>query len=77
VSIPSKISRDRIKSQRFVSLDVFRGIAIAFMILVNSQGNWDYIYGELNGSLLFAIAMVLFCWVVLYVMYRRRWFFKI
>jgi predicted acyltransferase len=33
--------------------------------------------GELNGSLAIALTMVLFWWVVLYVMYRRRWFLKI
>jgi predicted acyltransferase len=33
--------------------------------------------GALNGSLFFAITMVLFWWVILYAMYRRRWFLKI
>jgi predicted acyltransferase len=33
--------------------------------------------GELNGSLAIALTMVLFWWVVLYLMYRRRWFLKI
>ncbi|MEC4814017.1 MAG: DUF5009 domain-containing protein [Scytonema sp. PMC 1069.18] len=33
--------------------------------------------GDMNGSLLFAMTMVLFWWVVLYWMYRRRWFLKI
>jgi predicted acyltransferase len=31
-------------TKRLVSLDVFRGIAIASMILVNNPGSWDYIY---------------------------------
>jgi predicted acyltransferase len=31
----------------------------------------------LNASLFFAIAIVLFWWVILYGMYRQRWFFKI
>lgn len=33
--------------------------------------------GATNGSLLFAVVTVLFWWVVLYGMYRRRWFFKV
>lgn len=34
-------------SQRFVSLDVFRGIAIASMILVNNPGSWGSVYPPL------------------------------
>jgi predicted acyltransferase len=33
--------------------------------------------GNMNGSLLFAIANLLLWWLVLYFMYRRRWFLKI
>lgn len=33
--------------------------------------------GEMNGSLVFAIANILIWWVVLYGMYRKRWFLKI
>ncbi|GJD22496.1 hypothetical protein RIVM261_074520 [Rivularia sp. IAM M-261] len=33
--------------------------------------------GAMNGSLFFAITTVLFWWVILYAMYRRRWFLKI
>ncbi|MBF2063884.1 MAG: DUF5009 domain-containing protein [Calothrix sp. C42_A2020_038] len=33
--------------------------------------------GAMNGSLLFALATVLLWWVILYAMYRRRWFVKI
>jgi predicted acyltransferase len=36
------------QSSRFVSLDVFRGIAIAGMILVNNPGSWDYVYSPLK-----------------------------
>ena len=35
-------------SQRLVSLDVFRGITIAAMILVNNPGSWDQIYAPLR-----------------------------
>jgi len=40
------MNRDR--SGRLVSLDVFRGSAIAAMILVNNPGNWSHIYGPLR-----------------------------
>src|SRR6187200_3346905 len=33
---------------RLVSLDVFRGITIAAMILVNNPGTWSHIYGPLK-----------------------------
>lgn len=35
-------------SQRYRSLDVFRGITIASMILVNTPGSWAYIYAPLQ-----------------------------
>lgn len=37
-------------SQRFVSLDVFRGATIAAMILVNNPGSWDHVYSQLRHS---------------------------
>ncbi len=37
-------------NQRFYSLDVFRGATVAFMILVNNAGNWDFIYAPLEHS---------------------------
>lgn len=33
--------------------------------------------GTMNGSLLFAIVTLLFWWLVVYIMYRKRWFVKI
>ncbi len=36
------------KSERLMSLDVFRGITIAAMILVNNPGTWDYVYPPLR-----------------------------
>ena len=30
--------------QRFVSLDVMRGLTLALMILVNTPGSWSYVY---------------------------------
>lgn len=32
---------------RYLSLDVFRGMTITFMIIVNSAGNWNTTYGPL------------------------------
>src|ERR671925_1695626 len=35
------------QSQRLVSLDVFRGLTIAGMVLVNNPGSWSHIYWPL------------------------------
>lgn len=35
-------------SDRLKSLDVFRGLTVAFMILVNNPGSWDNIYAPLE-----------------------------
>lgn len=35
-------------SERLISLDVLRGMTIAFMILVNTPGSWSYIYPPLK-----------------------------
>lgn len=32
---------------RYLALDVFRGMTICFMIIVNCPGNWDYVYAPL------------------------------
>jgi len=36
------------KSKRLISLDVFRGATIAFMITVNNPGSWSHIYAPLR-----------------------------
>lgn len=36
------------KKERFYSLDIFRGAAVAFMILVNNPGTWSHIYPPLR-----------------------------
>jgi predicted acyltransferase len=33
---------------RLVSLDIFRGMTIAFMIIVNTPGSWQYVYSPLR-----------------------------
>lgn len=38
------------QSQRLLSLDVFRGITVAAMILVNDPGDWEHIYAPLEHS---------------------------
>jgi predicted acyltransferase len=38
------------QTQRLLSLDVFRGITVALMILVNNPGNWGNIYVPLEHS---------------------------
>ena len=41
-------SQTELPSGRLVSLDLFRGITIAGMILVNNPGNWQYVYSPLR-----------------------------
>lgn len=35
-------------NQRYLSLDVFRGLTVAFMILVNNPGSWSHVYAPLR-----------------------------
>jgi predicted acyltransferase len=37
-------------SSRLVSLDIFRGLTVAFMIIVNTPGSWQYVYSPLRHS---------------------------
>jgi predicted acyltransferase len=37
-------------SNRLVSLDIFRGLTLAFMIIVNTPGSWEYVYPPLEHS---------------------------
>ncbi len=37
-------------SGRLVSLDIFRGLTLAFMIIVNTPGSWNYVYPPLEHS---------------------------
>jgi predicted acyltransferase len=36
-----------LQQERYLALDVFRGMTICFMIIVNSPGSWDIAYGPL------------------------------
>ena len=38
------------KPKRLLALDVFRGLTIALMIIVNNPGSWDYVYSPLRHS---------------------------
>lgn len=38
------------KKKRLLSLDVYRGMTIAFMIIVNTPGSWQYVYAPLRHS---------------------------
>ena len=38
------------RSNRLMSLDVFRGMTVAFMIIVNNPGSWSHIYAPLEHS---------------------------
>ncbi|WP_277878032.1 acyltransferase family protein [Tolypothrix sp. FACHB-123] len=71
----------------FVGSGLFARILIKTRIGIGSDApstyTWIYQHlfkswaGALNGSLLFAIATVCFWWLILYIMYRRNWYFKI
>jgi predicted acyltransferase len=37
-------------SSRLVSLDIFRGLTVAFMIIVNNPGSWEFVYSPLRHS---------------------------
>lgn len=36
------------ENQRSLALDVFRGMTVCFMIIVNTPGSWSYVYGPLR-----------------------------
>jgi predicted acyltransferase len=36
------------ENQRFLALDVFRGMTVCFMIIVNNPGSWEHIYAPLE-----------------------------
>ncbi|MDP4222427.1 MAG: hypothetical protein Q8868_03850 [Bacteroidota bacterium] len=38
------------KTSRLESLDIFRGMTVAFMIIVNTPGSWNYVYDPLKHS---------------------------
>jgi predicted acyltransferase len=46
--LPVTAPPEKAARQRLLSLDVFRGITVAAMILVNNPGSWSSIYGPLK-----------------------------
>jgi predicted acyltransferase len=47
-ALPRKVAATAAAAARLVSLDVFRGLTIAGMILVNNPGSWSHIYWPLE-----------------------------
>lgn len=50
ISVAKPTTPETAKSMptRFLSLDVFRGMTVAGMILVNTPGSWEYVYSPLR-----------------------------
>ncbi|NOR14784.1 MAG: DUF1624 domain-containing protein, partial [Candidatus Aminicenantes bacterium] len=42
------MSDGTVPEKRLISLDVFRGVTIAAMIIVNNPGSWQHIYPHLR-----------------------------
>jgi len=75
-----------------LAIYMFSGIYVSlilFLNITNSEGNlasvYDYLYsdvfvpigGNMNGSLLFAIAHIIFFWLITYVLFKKKIFIKI
>jgi len=48
--MPNSTTKSDQKAARLLSLDIFRGITVAAMILVNNPGDWGHIYSPLEHS---------------------------
>ncbi len=46
--MPSALASASPPSPRVLSIDVLRGLTIAFMILVNDPGDWAHTYAQLD-----------------------------
>ncbi|HEY5470916.1 MAG TPA: hypothetical protein VIK07_10360 [Bacteroidales bacterium] len=56
-------------SSRLVSLDIFRGMTVAFMIIISTPGSWKYVYpplrhSEWNGCTLADLVFPFFLFIV-------------
>jgi len=75
-----------------LAIYMFSGIYVSLILLINiknSEGvlvsGYDYLYadvfvpiaGNMNGSLLFAVAHIVFFWLITYVLYKKKIFIKI
>src|SRR5688572_27496624 len=47
-SVRPEIHYPKTEAGRFLSLDVFRGMTVAGMILVNNPGSWEFVYAPLR-----------------------------
>ena len=68
-SAPAILSRDELASKRLTSLDAFRGATIALMVLVNTAGDGQHVYGPLqhaqwNGWTITDVVFPSFLWIV-------------
>jgi predicted acyltransferase len=45
--MPSKFISRKLNPSRLLALDVFRGLTLAGMILINNEGDWDHAYHQL------------------------------
>ena len=57
------------KTERLITLDAFRGITIALMIMVNQPGSWSYKYSQMrhahwNGCTLTDMVFPFFLFIV-------------
>ena len=75
-----------------LAIYMFSGIYVSLILLINitnskgiSVSGYDYLYsdvfvpiaGNMNGSLLFAVAHIVFFWLITYVLYKKKIFIKI
>lgn len=68
-------------------LDIFRGLCVAGMIVVDNPGSDAKAYGpimhaEWNGwtpaaSLIYSLVSLSFCWILLWFLWRKRVFLKV
>ena len=66
------------KTERLITLDAFRGIIIALMIMVNQPGSWSYKYDQMrhaqwNGCTLtdMIFPFFVYCWHCLFVFFSK------
>lgn len=75
-----------------LAIYMFSGIYVSLILMLkitNSEGvlvsGYDYLYsdvfvpiaGNMNGSLLFAVAHIVFFWLITYILYKKKIFIKI
>ncbi|MBK8720728.1 MAG: DUF1624 domain-containing protein [Saprospiraceae bacterium] len=73
----------------FIISGILVKISFLFQMGIDASGKpitlykWIYenwyvpIWGNLNGSLMFAISFIILCWLLLYLAYKKRWILKV